>query len=150
MGLWAQWMGAGGADSAKLSEIAEEYLHYFHGRNPLGYVYLTNMGSKGADLGASKSVMEAYHGWFHDGSALYDGASSQFGQAPGYLAGGPDAGFDVSWIAPPHGEPPMKAFKDWNTGWNDSHNANENSWEITEPAIYYQAAYIVLLSKFAQ
>jgi hypothetical protein len=37
----------------------------------------------------------------------------------------------------------MKAFKDWNTGWP------ENSWEITEPAIYYQASYSLLLSAFA-
>jgi endoglucanase len=30
--------------------------------------------------------------------------------------------------------------------WNNSNP--ENSWEITEPAIYYQASYIKLLSKF--
>ena len=30
----------------------------------------------------------------------------------------------------------MKSYKDWNTGWP------EDSWEITEPAIYYQASYI--------
>ena len=35
---------------------------------------------------------------------------------------------------------------DWNTGWNGS--ANENSWEITEPGIYYQAKYCTVLGYF--
>ena len=42
----------------------------------------------------------------------------------------------------------MKAFRDWNTGWNAQRKANESSWEITEPAIYYQAVYTLLLSQF--
>ena len=42
----------------------------------------------------------------------------------------------------------MKAFRDWNTGWNAERKANESSWEVTEPAIYYQAAYTLLLSQF--
>jgi hypothetical protein len=78
---------------------------------------------------------------------LYDGANSTFGAAPGYLAGGPNQYFSVRRISPPFGEPPMKAYKDWNTAWNG--RSNDNSWEITEPAIYYQAAYSLLLSQFA-
>ncbi|MEL7160594.1 MAG: T9SS type A sorting domain-containing protein, partial [Bacteroidota bacterium] len=34
------------------------------------------------------------------------------------------------------GEPVMKSYRDWNNG------SPEESWEITEPAIYYQAAYL--------
>ncbi|MBC8106591.1 MAG: glycoside hydrolase family 9 protein, partial [Anaerolineae bacterium] len=123
-------------DRAK--EAAEEYLHYFHGRNPLSMVYLTNTGS----IGAERSAMQPYHSWFGDGSPLYDGPSSTFGPPPGYLVGGPNQFFSVSTISPPRGEPPMKAFKDWNTSFP------ENSWEITEPAIYYQAAYSLLASHF--
>ena len=41
-------------------------------------------------------------------------------------------------------QPPQKAYKDWNTSWP------ENSWEITEPAIYYQGAYVYLLSRFVR
>ena len=44
----------------------------------------------GTDLGADKCVSQIYHGWFCDGSSLYDGASSTYGQAPGYLSGGPN------------------------------------------------------------
>ena len=39
-------------------------------------------------------------------------------------------------------QPQQKSYKDWNTGWP------EDSWEITEPAIYYQSSYVYLLSRF--
>jgi hypothetical protein len=133
------------ANNATYREVAEEYLHYFHGRNALSQVYLSNMGA----LGGDKSPMQMYHGWFQDGSPLYDGAGSAYGPAPGYLEGGPNRYFSVSWVAPPYGQPEQKAYKDWNTAWNTQHQANENSWEVTEPAIYYQAAYTLLLSQYA-
>jgi hypothetical protein len=41
------------------------------------------------------------------------------------------------------GQPRQKSYRDWNTSWPDS------SWATTEPAIYYQAAYIRLLARFA-
>ena len=41
---------------------------------------------------------------------------------------------------PPAGQPTQKSYKDWNTGFP------QNSWEITEPGIYYQASYVRLLS----
>jgi hypothetical protein len=141
--LYALKLNVTPANNAKYLEIAEEYLHYIHGRNPLSQMYLSNMGTKGANLGGDKSVMQMYHSWFGDGSALYDGASSTYGPVPGYLAGGANQYFSVSTVTPPYGQPPMKAFRDWNTGWP------ENSWEITEPAIYYQASYSLLLSAFA-
>ncbi len=121
-------------------EIAEEYLHYFHGRNPLSWVYMTGV----TNLGADKCVTEIYHSWFHDGDAWYDGAppASLYGPAPGFVPGGPNQFFGRN-ISPPQGEPPQKAYKDWNTSWP------EDSWEITEPAIYYQSAYIMLLSACA-
>jgi hypothetical protein len=37
-------------------------------------------------------------------------------------------------------QPILKSFKDWNTGWP------ENSWEVTECHIPYQAAYLRLLA----
>ena len=48
--------------------------------------------------------MEIYHGWFCDGSALYDGASSTYGPAPGYLAGGPNQYYSGT-TTPPRGGP---------------------------------------------
>jgi hypothetical protein len=132
------------AQHEKYREIIEGYLHFIHGRNPLALCFLTNMTHAGAD----RCPTELFHQWFHDGSPLYDGAHSRFGPAPGYLEGGPNKFFTVDWISPPHGEPPMKAYRDWNTAWNSQRKANESSWEITEPAIYYQAAYTLLLSQF--
>lgn len=136
------------AQTAFYREVAEEYLHYIHGRNPLSWVYLSNMGDKGASLGGDKSPLEIYHSWFQDGSLLYDGAATTFGPGAAFLVGGPNQYFTRDWIAPPYGEPAMKAFKDWNTSWNEAHQDTENSWEITEPAIYYQAAYTCLLAAF--
>lgn len=148
LSLFAAALNVDPTRNALFDEIAEEYLHYFHGRNALSYIYLSNMGGKGANLTRGKSPMEIYHGWFQDNSPLYDGMRSLYGPAPGYVVGGPNKFFGVSWISPPFGEPPAKAFKDWNGAWNSAHNANENSWEITEPAIYYQGAYVLVLSRF--
>ncbi|MEY3418080.1 MAG: hypothetical protein RL060_2192, partial [Bacteroidota bacterium] len=47
---------------------AENYIHYIHGLNPLSKNYLSNMNPYGAD----NSVSEFFHGWFTDGSALWD------------------------------------------------------------------------------
>jgi len=120
------------------------YLHFIHGRNPLSLCFLSNM----TRAGAHRCVTEIYHQWFHDGSPLYDGKTSRHGPPPGYLVGGPNKFFSADWISPPHGEPAMKAYRDWNADWNARRNANESSWEVTEPAIYYQAVYTLLLSQF--
>ncbi len=142
--LMAMALGLNPEQHPAYREIMAGYLHFIHGRNPLAFCYLTNMAHAGGD----RCVTEIYHLWFHDGSPLYDGQGSRYGPAPGYLAGGPNKFFSVEWIRPPHGEPPMKAYRDWNAAWNAQRGANEASWEITEPAIYYQAVYTLLLSQF--
>lgn len=118
---------------------AEELLHYFHGVNPLTKVYLSNMGS----LGAENSVDELYHTWFQDGTDYDNVETSLYGPAPGFIPGGPNSSYSFSGNNPPYGQPAQKSYMDFNTGWPES------SWEITEPAIYYQAAYIRLLSAYA-
>ncbi|NJR68148.1 MAG: hypothetical protein HC771_05320 [Synechococcales cyanobacterium CRU_2_2] len=147
MFLLAQQIRLKGSSLQAYRQNAEEYLHYFHGRNPLGWVYLSNMGEQGAKAGAEKSVMAIYHGWFHRGS-VYDGAASKYGPAPGFVSGGPNQYYSVKHVAPPYGEPPQKAYRDWNVDKPMLGMATEASWEITEPAIYYQAAYVDLLSYF--
>jgi len=142
------YLNVNAGNHALYRETAEEYLHYLHGRNPLSFVYLTNMGTKGANLGGDNPVMEVYHGWFHDGSPLYDGVDSVYGQAPGFLAGGPNQFFPIGDIIPPASQPAQKSFKDWNTGWNAARGENENSWEVTEPSIYTQAKYLSVLGYF--
>lgn len=117
---------------------ASELLHYFHGVNPLGLVYLTNMYS----LGAERSVNEIYHAWFADETQWDNAQSSTAGPPPGFLSGGANPAFTVAALSPPAGQPAQKSYLDFNDNWP------YNSWEISEPAIYYQAAYIRLLSKY--
>ncbi len=133
------------AADAEYQAAAGGYLHYFHGANPMGLVYLSNMSA----LGAEMSLNQIYHGWFYEGTT-FDDATTGVGPAPGYLSGGcniyyqPDPAYSGPALSPPMNQPAQKSYKDWNTSWP------ENSWEITEPAIYYQAAYIRLLSKFTE
>jgi hypothetical protein len=115
--------------------------------------------------GASKSLNEIYHTWFADGSAKWDNViTSDYGPAPGYLAGGPNKDFGWDGCCPsdcdsgpgwsnndkciaepiPVGEPPAKMYKEFNTSWP------LNSWQITEPSNGYQLSYIRLLSKFVE
>jgi hypothetical protein len=105
----------------------------------MGKVMLSNMYAYGGD----SCVNEFYHSWFGNGTIWDNVFTSLYGPPPGYVPGGPNKDFSILSMSPPAGQPPQKAYKEWNTGWNGV--ANENSWEITEPAIYYQAAYISLL-----
>ncbi|NND04903.1 MAG: T9SS type A sorting domain-containing protein [Saprospiraceae bacterium] len=121
-----------------LTEKAAEQLHYFHGVNPQGLVYLSNMYRYGGD----RCVNEIYHTWFNDGTQWDHAINSPIGPAPGFVSGGANKDFSVGGLSPPSNQPPQKSYLDFNTGWPD------NSWEISEPAIYYQAAYIRLLANY--
>lgn len=116
-------------------ERALGHLHYFHGVNPLSMVYLTNM----TEYGAERSAGSLFHFWFGERTAFDVGAGSDIGVAPGYLVGGPNAFYSGSHV-PPAGQPALKSYRDW------SSYGSEPSWEVTEPAIYYQAAYVRLLA----
>lgn len=141
-------------DAAKVRNAALGYLHYIHGTNPQGMVYLSNMYS----LGVHSSVNEFYHSWFTNGSPQWDRVgTSTYGPAPGFLVGGPNRSYNWDINAcpgnancgstppsPPKGQPSMKAYLDFNTSWP------LNSWEVTENHNDYQVAYIRLLSKFVE
>ncbi len=122
--------------NANFEAYIDETIHYFHGVNPLGMVYLSNMYAYGAD----RSVNEIYHSWFYDGTDYDNAITSPIGPAPGFVSGGPNAQFSVSTLVPPSGQPQQKSYLDFNDGFPN------NSWEISEPAIYYQAAYLRLLA----
>jgi hypothetical protein len=132
------------ANTAEYRHAAAAYLHYLHGVNPLALVYLSNMEA----YGTTRSVTEFYHHWFANGTDWDSSLTSSKGPPPGYLSGGanpkfrPDASYNGPRLAPPLDQPPLKAYRDWNTSWP------QNSWEVTEPAIYYQAAYLRLLAGF--
>lgn len=129
------------ANNTEYQRAAESHLHFLHGANPINKVMLTHMGAYGAE----NSCNEMYHAWFGDGTVYDNAQTSLYGPPPGYLTGGfnPFYAPASGYIAPPQGQPQQKSYKDWNTSYP------ENSWELTEPAIYSQAAYIKLLSKFA-
>jgi hypothetical protein len=124
------------AQAAQYRHLAEQHLHWLHGANPLGLVMLSNMGAYGAE----SSVNEIYHAWFHDGSVWDNARTSAKGPPPGYLTGGPNPNYSGS-VAGITNQPRQKAYKDWNSGWP------ENSWELSEAGIYYQAAYVQLLAR---
>jgi len=124
----------------RLRQRAADMLHSFHGVNPLSLVYLTNMEK----FGAARSVTGIFHARYGDGTPF------SHNPPPGYVPGGPNQSFtgksadgipSIDWIRQ---QPRGKAFADFNLGWP------ENSWEITEPAIYYQAQYVRLLAAFTR
>ncbi len=137
--------------TSEARQAAERYIHYIHGVNPLGLVYLSNMGN----LGAHHSVTTFYHSWFSDSSEKWDQVGvSTYGPPPGFLTGGPNPSYDLDDVcpdqegcpdeppAPPYGQPPQKSYADFNDGWP------VNSWSVTENSNGYQVYYIRLLSKF--
>jgi hypothetical protein len=120
--------------------------------NPIQLVYLSNMYAYGGD----NCVDQMFHSWFRDKDPKWDDArTSEFGPAPGYVTGGPNKSYCDGNESPPHRcrnsrlrkMPPGKAYLDFNTAWEPS-AAYDESWALTEPAIYYQASYVRLLSKF--
>ncbi|MVM35052.1 T9SS type A sorting domain-containing protein [Spirosoma sp. HMF4905] len=126
------------SNKALYREVAAEYLHWFHGVNAQGKVMLSNMGVYGAE----NSQNEIYHTWFQHGTDWDNALTSPKGPAPGYVPGGPN---NMDQYDGTEGylrnEPLQKRYKDWNTGFP------ENSWILTEVAIYNQAPYISLLSR---
>lgn len=140
------------SERATYVERAAGMLHSFHGVNPMQLVYLTNMYADGGDACAD----ETYHAWFRDKDRRWDNArTSELGPAPGYVTGGPNRSY-CEWQnpaehacarSPVRQQPPGKAYVDTNTSFEPS-NPYDKSWELTEPAIYYQASYVRLVSKF--
>ncbi len=155
-----------GENASKAGAAAEDYVHYLHGVNPLGMVYLTNMQKAGAEHSAST----IFHTWFADKSKWDQTTASTPGPAPGFLAGGPNnSGFgpdgcctapqgdpayqcygssdfalcSQNWDPPMH-QPQQKSYLDYNGGWP------VGSWPITEPSTGYQAKYVLVVSALAR
>ena len=144
------------AQEADAARAAERYVHYLHGVNPFGLVYLSNMNEHGSE----NSVNEFYHSWFASDSKLWDRVgTSTYGPPPGFVTGGPNPSYSVDAccpnkcsgrscsseaLAPPLQQPPQKSYKDFNTNWP------LDSWSVTENSDGYQSAYIRLLSKFVR
>lgn len=124
------------SDQQRLQQRARDMVHSFHGVNPFSAVLLTNMEK----LGAERSMHRIWHERFN-----YDTPFAS-NPPPGYVVGGANRSYggkkndkpgEVEWIKE---QPRAKAYADFNENWP------RNSWELSENAIYYQAAYVRLLS----
>ncbi len=133
-------------DSLNYTHAADAYMHFLHGVNPINIVMLSNM----YDFGGDQCANEIYHAWFNDGTDYDNALTSLYGPPPGIIPGGinpsyaPDASYAGPPLEPPQNQPIQKSYKDWNTGFP------ENSWEVTENAITYQAAYVNMISKYVE
>src|SRR5262249_50322356 len=121
------------AIAARADTAAIGYIHYIHGVNPLGLVYLTNMKSAGAEHSADTM----FHTWFAHGSTGGAGVRGAMpGPPPGYLGGGPNPRYSMdkcctagittpgyrcfgsaafalcsNSYAPPRDQPPLKSYR---------------------------------------
>jgi len=110
---------------------AEEYVHYLHGRNPVGLCYLTNMKA----FGAERSVMVMFHSWLGNPSKQREPYGGQFvGEGPGKI--GPPPGFIVGGA-----NGGMRRYV-------DSLNTGLKPWEFNEPCLSYQSPCAILLGYF--
>ena len=154
-----------GTTATTAAAAAEDYVHYMHGVNPIGLVYLTNMQRAGAE----NSATTVFHTWFADKSKWDQVSSTSPGPAPGFVPGGPNSGFSLdscctapsgdaayhcygateyslcsqTWN-PPLNQPVQKAYLEFNSGWP------AGSWPLTEPSTGYQAKYVLVLSAYAR
>ncbi len=117
------------ATRRKYIDSAEEYVHYLHGRNPIGRCYLSNM----KQFGAEKSTMVMFHMWVGKDkdkfSEKYIGeGEGKIGPFPGMVVGGVNGS--------------MKKYID-DLDWR------KKPWEFNEPDITYQSPCATLLMYFA-
>lgn len=163
-------LGQTGSHSvAETLEHAQDFLHFFHGQNPLNMVYLTNMSA----LGGEHSSWQFYHAWFGDSNNAYstsnfmgkplgvsepdypyfkgtdnhgvnDNKSSALGPPPGIVPGGPNKDYSGTAVPPGNAQFYERFYRDW----ADQAQWTAQTWEITENSIGYQGAYVALASYY--
>ncbi len=133
--------------SNKYEERGLSIINYFHGVNPFGICYLTNMYMYGAEF----SVNEMWHTWFHM-DTKYDNIdkAGNVGPAPGYMSGGFNnqysggalmkIGTDLFSVRA-DSQPTQKSYTVENH-WTYS------PWVFNEPGLYYSASYVKALANF--
>lgn len=164
----------GSHSTSETLEHAQDFLHFFHGQNPLNMVYLTSMASKGGE----HSSFQFYHAWFGDTFNSYslqnfigkptsinepdypyykgtdnlgvnDNKVSSLGPPAGFVPGGPNKDYSGTAVPPGSSVFYNLFYRDWNdqTG-NDSTDWQARTWEITENSIGYQGTYVGLGAYF--
>lgn len=148
---------------------ALDFLHFFHGQNPLSMLYLTNMST----FGGEHSSYQLYHAWFGasgsssssasfigkpaavvepdypyfkgtDNHGISDDKSSTLGPAPGFVPGGPNAAYSGTAVPPGGAIYLNRYYRDW----CDQAVWTAVTWEITENSIGYQGPYVALAATF--
>jgi hypothetical protein len=168
--LHAARLGVTGSHTAAdCRRHAQDFLHFFHGQNPLSMVYLTNMASRGGEhsswqlfhnwfgqsqsahaksnyVGKPSSIVELHYPYLGgaDNHGIRDDKTSAFGPAPGFVPGGPNGNYSGSAIPPGRAVYPNRCYRDW----NDQTVWTARTWEITENSIGYQGPYVALAAAF--
>lgn len=119
---------------------ASGFVHYIHGANPLGIVYMSEMRA----FGAQHFVEHLYHHGYQDAAPS------------GFIVGGPNPTYN--WAAccpnscglgsscggtrpaPPAGQPDLKSYLDFNENWTLA------PWQVNENSNGYQVIYLRLLA----
>jgi len=168
---WAASLGFTGSQSAaQCLAHAEDFLHYFHGTNPLNMVYLTNTDA----IGGKHCVWQVYNSWFGRYQTatslanfigkpagvtdpLYpytpqDDEASAYGPPPGYVPDGPTyqyftlGGTDVPPnLAGPAAAPYAKSYRDY----DKMATSTSQPWIVNEAGIEDTGSYVMLASLFA-
>jgi endoglucanase len=166
-------LGATGSHTAEeCLEFAQDYLHAFHGQNPMRMVYLTNM----AAYGGEHSSFQMYHSWFGiwgdpesnawyiglppgvtepdfpyfkgvDNYGISDDNYSDYGPLPGLVVGGPNKDYSGRAKPPTRETYYERVYRDWTSDAPDGWYRTK-VWEVTENSISYQAPYIALAAAF--
>lgn len=167
--LAARLGATGSYSAADCRAHALDFLHFFHGQNPLNMLFLTNMSS----LGGEHSSYQLYHAWFGasesasssatyigkppavvepdypyfsgtDNHGVSDDKSSTLGPALGFVPGGPNAAYSGTAVPPSGATYLNRYYRDWcdQTVWTAV------TWEITENSIGYQGPYVALAAAF--
>ena len=169
LSMAARLGATGSATTEACRAHALDFLHFFHGQNALSMVHLTNMSR----FGGEHSSYQLYHAWFGasgsgfssafylgkpaainepdypyfkgvDNHGISDDKVSTLGPAPGFVPGGPNAGYSGD-ATPPAGATYLnRYYRDWcdQTVWTAV------TWEITENSISYQGPYVALAAAF--
>jgi hypothetical protein len=131
----------------RFKDRAEGILNYFHGVNPFGMCYLSNMYMYKADFCAD----EMWHSWFAADTKYDNIDNGKIGPAPGFLSGGFNTYTSVSApVKAGINSFPGKFTKDQPTqkAYSVDNNWQYQPWVFNEPGIYYQAGYVKLLAHF--
>lgn len=167
----ADLAATGSHTAAQCRAHALDLLHFFHGQNALGMLYLTNMAS----LGGEHSSWQVFHHWFGQSQSAYsraryagkparipepdypyfagsdnhgvrDDKASSHGPPPGFVPGGPNRDYSGDARPPAGAGAPGRFYRDW----NDQRSWTARTWEITETSIGYQGPYVALVAAFVE